>query len=93
MAIILHPDGRQEPVEPKNGSDFQLEELQAIVGGYIEIVPAKQRGLILVIDEEGKLKNKKFNMKATLAAGFLIKGLFADIIVGTALLCKNKEVQ
>ena len=35
MAKIYRTNGDVENVEPKNGTDFQLEELSAIVGGYI----------------------------------------------------------
>lgn len=32
MAKIYRANGDVETVEPKNGTDFQLEELQGIVG-------------------------------------------------------------
>lgn len=35
---ILYVDGREEFIEPKNGTDFSLEELKTIVGGYIQVV-------------------------------------------------------
>lgn len=37
-ATIIYPDGREEKVSPANGNDFSLEEVQKIVGGYIEVV-------------------------------------------------------
>ena len=36
MTEIIKTDGTRQPVQPANGSDFTLEEMQAIVGGYIE---------------------------------------------------------
>lgn len=38
MTEIIKTDGTRQPVQPANGSDFTLEEMQAIVGGYIELV-------------------------------------------------------
>ena len=37
MTEIIKTDGTRQPVQPANGSDFTLEEMQAIVGGYIEL--------------------------------------------------------
>lgn len=41
MAKIIYTDGREVDVTPKNGTDFSLEELQEVVGGYIEIIYVK----------------------------------------------------
>ncbi len=38
MAKIIKTDGTIVEVTPQNGTDFQLEELQKIVGGYIEVL-------------------------------------------------------
>jgi hypothetical protein len=38
MATILRPDGSSQEVQPKDGTGFQLKELQDIVGGYIEML-------------------------------------------------------
>lgn len=54
--------------------DYNLDALQALVGGYIEIVTLWD-GVALVVDEEGKLKHKEIN--------FYLPG---DIVVGTAAL-------
>lgn len=57
-----------------------LENLQKIVGGRIEVVHTGISGLILILDEEGKLKEYQKN--------FLIGGrMFPDLVVGTAVLC------
>ena len=37
MTEIIKTDGTRQPVQPANGSVFTLEEMQAIVGGYIEL--------------------------------------------------------
>ena len=36
MAKIYKANGEVLDIEPKNGTDFKLEELQAIVGGLID---------------------------------------------------------
>lgn len=38
MAKIYRTNGDVENVEPKNGTDFRLEELSAIVGGYNDYI-------------------------------------------------------
>lgn len=35
MAQIIKVTGETKQVEPQNGTDFKLKELQEIVGGYI----------------------------------------------------------
>lgn len=71
-------------VEPKNGSDFQLEELQKFVGGYIEIVRLNDSEL-LVVDEEGLLKHRPLNVTASRDAGFMV--------VGDVLRCLDNQVK
>ena len=53
MATLIKADGTRTEIQPKNGTDFKLEELQAYVDGYIEIVNLRN-GEILVINEDGK---------------------------------------
>lgn len=61
-----------------------LENLQKIVGGKIEVVHTGISGLILVCDEEGKLKEYQKN--------FLMGGrMFPDLVVGTVVLCGESE--
>ena len=64
MAQIIKSNGQTTEVTPKNGTDFSLEELQTIVGGWIEIVNLRD-GRLLCLDEEGKLKGKERNHVAT----------------------------
>lgn len=54
--LIKRPD---EPPRSVWISDT-LENLQRTVGGYIEIVTL-QRGLVVICDEEGRLKGKPHN--------------------------------
>lgn len=91
MAKLIKTDGTVTEVVPKNGKDFTLEELQALIGcDWIEIVrmPGSD-GSFMVVDEEGKLNGKELNEKATKMYGRMPY----DYIVGDALLCKRGEVR
>ena len=90
MATKLLTNGDTELVSPANGSQFTLEELQEHVGGYIQLIHTPG-GRLLVIDEEGKLKNKPINERAT---GILRScgPVTGDCIVGDALWVKNNEI-
>lgn len=80
-------------VEPKNGTDFSLEELRGFVGGHIEIVNL-HNGQIMVVNEEGKLLGSPVNALATncLSLIFQKRGV-TDIIVGNVLLCDSEMVK
>lgn len=72
ITAIIKADGtftNQPPLDKK----YTLDELQKIVGGYIEIIGTPQ-GKILVINEEGKLKGLPINIAATDIAGQEIVG-------------------
>lgn len=89
MAKIYRVSGDVETVEPKNGTDFQLDELSSIVGGYIEVLYLDDKE-ILVCDEEGKLKGYLLNVRATdIVRSYGI----SDYIVGDVLICDNNEIK
>lgn len=90
MARIVRADYSIQVVEPKNGTDFKLEELQAIAGGYIEIVRLKN-GDIMVVNEEGHLKGLPLNFYATLR--YQHDRATNDTIVGDVLICKSEQVK
>ena len=69
MATIYYADGRVEERQPANGHDFELKELQQIVGGYIEILPMKD-GRMMVCNEESKLEGLPRNEQATALIDF-----------------------
>ena len=54
-ARLLHPSGETVALQPENGRDFQLKELQTLVGGLIEPVGLDGR-FLMVINEEGMFK-------------------------------------
>jgi hypothetical protein len=64
MATLYRTDGTTEVLQPLNGVHWSLEELQTLVGGYIELGRTVD-GRFMVLDEEGKLKHKALNIAAT----------------------------
>lgn len=93
MAKVIPTAGEHYEVQPKNGKFFELEELQKIVGGYIEIIYLK-KGLLMVINEDGKfIFHDKPNHDASFWA-IKDKAIpFYDAIFGPALVCKNEEIR
>ena len=86
MAYILTTKGESLACAPKNGTDFSLEELkQAIGGGYIEVVYLPDNR-VMVIDEEGKLKQMPLNHAASML-------YLRDTIVGDALVCDRSQIR
>lgn len=78
------PEGRNDfdcsPIEPKNGTDFQLQELYDILScKLIEVV--RLDNMILIIDEEGRLKDRPVNKFASIFQ--------RGMIVGDAIICKS----
>ena len=90
MAHIIKTNGQIIETQPKNGTDFQLDELQAIAGGYIEVVNLRD-GRLIVCDEEGKLKGKERNHKAT----DILLSVFNtnDFMVGDVLVCNENQIK
>lgn len=88
-AKIYKADGSIIDVKPNNGTDFSLEELQEIVGGYIEIV-GLMGNEIMVINEEGKLIDLPFNENATQM--YQEVDGFYDYIAGDVLVCDSNMV-
>lgn len=90
MGKIYKTDDTITTVEPKNGTDYSLEELQEIVGGHIEILSLNDEE-IMVLNEEGKILGLDLNDNAT--AIISEAGYWDDFIVGDVLVCKSDEVR
>jgi hypothetical protein len=88
MAMLMRSTGEQELIEPANGRSFSLQELQTLVGGYIEVVPTLDGQHLMVVDEEGKLKGKAPNVPATLMYLYCAH----DRIVGDAVVLTREEM-
>jgi hypothetical protein len=81
MAEIIRVQGRLgETIDNPT-----LEQLQDIVGGYIQAVYLGY-GRYLVVNEEGKLMGLPVNLAATA----LVSGV--DVIVGHAVICTKEEL-
>lgn len=53
MALFISSAGLELGVSPNNGKKFTLEELQGLVGGYIERVSMSD-GKSMYVNEDGK---------------------------------------
>jgi len=69
--------------------DVSLESLQKVVGGLIQIVPTNN-GRWLVLDEEGKLKDKEVNRKGTQLTRGVVDDF--DLIVGDVVVANKDEI-
>lgn len=88
---VIRTNGEIQEVQPKNGTDFQLDELQAIVGGLIEIIPIGY-GEVMVVNEEGKF-TCEVNGVATIVA-LARKAIFPnDCIHGNVLVCNDNQIK
>lgn len=93
MATIYFTDRTAKIISPANDYKFTLEEVQEIVGGYIEVIELNN-GTTMFINEDGLLINLEYNSKATELVVKYSYNLFLDDegIVGTVLVCNNNEI-
>lgn len=86
--LVLYPDGRKEAMAlPEGQKTWRLEELQTLVGGYLQECPTVD-GRILLVDEDGKRKRKPIN---ELASKLYPYGQ-QDPIVGVALIITREDL-
>ena len=80
MATLIKTDGTSREIAPKNKKAFTLDEMQAFVGGFIEIVGMGE-DQVMIVNEEGLLKGLGTNTIASMFAGQHIVGdvLFATL--------------
>ena len=89
-AKIIYTDKEAEDYTPKNGKTFRLTEMQEIIGGYVEPIRLND-GRMIIVDEEGKSKDKAVNIPAT---NILRRDHYTtDYIVGTAIVCDADMVE
>ena len=89
-AKIIYTDKEAEDYTPKNGKTFALTEMQEIIGGYVEPIRLND-GRMIIVDEDGKSKNKAVNIPAT---NILRRDHFTtDYIVGTAIVCDADMIE
>lgn len=89
--ILIKENGQTGHIEPKNGTDFTLEELQDAVGGMIDIIRLSQ-GKIFVINDEGKFMFGRNNVATIMAK--VDRAIFPDdYIAGDVILCDSEMVK
>tara|TARA_R110002167_G_scaffold135451_1_gene321894 strand:+ start:7871 stop:8143 length:273 start_codon:yes stop_codon:yes gene_type:complete len=69
-------------------SPFTLDQLQKLVGGYIEVLELKDNTQ-LIINEEGKMMGLPYNDTATQIMHYNF-GRSADYVVGDAIILHGK---
>lgn len=92
MAKIIKSSGEIIEVEPKNGKDFSLEEMQKIVDGYIQIVTIGS-GQYMVCNEEGLIHDLPVNLEASKLYYGMIAMLNGHYICGDVLICEPNQVK
>lgn len=66
VAKLIKSDGWVYPCEPKDGKAFTYDELRMAVDGMVHIVrPKSYHGVVMVINEEGKVLGLPPNKLAT----------------------------
>ena len=89
-AKIIYTDKEAEDYTPKNGKTFALTEMQEIIGGYVEPIRLND-GRMIIVDEDGKSKDKAVNIPAT---NILRRDHYTtDYIVGTAIVCDADMIE
>lgn len=89
-AHVYYHNGDFQETQPKNGRTFELEEMQEIVGGYIEIIRLND-GKIIVVNEEGLPQGLPVNIEAT---NILRRDhSTTQYIVGNAIVCDADMVE
>lgn len=87
-AYLITTKGEVSQIFPKNGTEFELEETQRCVDGYIEIVYLTDEQ-IMIINEDGKF-TKNCNQIAT-AIAHLHRAIGRDdYIAGDVVICPSK---
>ena len=93
-ARLLKFSGEVMEIEPKNGTDFKLDELHKHLNcSLVEVININQDD-IMVVDEEGKLaSNNVINVNATMLAQENQAITSWDYIAGDAIVCNRKMVR
>ena len=93
-AKLLKASGDVMEIEPKNGTDFKLDELyKHLQCSLVEVININQDD-IMVVDDEGKLKaNNVINVNATMLAQENQAITSWDYIAGDAIVCNRKMVR
>ena len=92
-AKLLKVSGEVMEIEPKNGTDFKLDELYKHLQCRLVQIIHLNKGDIMVVDEEGKwASNNVINVNATKLAQENRAIVFWDYVVGNAIVCNKKMI-
>lgn len=91
IAVIITVEGDLNPCSPANGQDFKLDEVQKIVGGYIESVYLDE-DTIMIVNENGKFEQSP-NAVTTMLALKKHAICEGDYICGNVLVCDTKMLK
>lgn len=83
---LIKPDGTQETLERK----MSFEEAQKIVGGYVQVVKARDAKLCLLVNEDGIMLGLPHNKTAT---PLVHPQVWCSGIRGNALVVKSKTMR
>lgn len=83
MARHIQSDGTETEVHPKNGKKFSLDELQAYVKGFVEVINL-DRGKMLV-NEDARMHSLPVNEKAStifgMSTGHVRTPILGDVLI------------
>ena len=92
-AKLLKVSGEVMEIEPKNGTDFKLDELyKHLQCSLVEVVNLNQDD-IMVVDAEGKWASNVVNVNATVLAQENQAIVFWDYVAGDAIVCNRKMIR
>jgi hypothetical protein len=92
MAQLIKVNGTKQKIVPKDKRNFKLPEMYNILNCRIIQFVRTKKGKLMVIDEEGKLKEDWIDNINTEATKLYVHGEL-DPIVGDVLICQNKEIK
>lgn len=89
--FIVKTDGSKHVITPQVGTKFNLEELQELVGGYIQVINLNKEQC-MVVNENGKLYNFDLNAEASIIAHNFNAIFPNDFIVGDAVIINSEQL-
>lgn len=87
-SYLISVDGSMTEITPINGKEFELEEAQRHVEGYIQVVQLNQ-DQIMIVNENGKIEELRYNFIATGIAEMFHALWTGDYICGNAIVCPS----
>jgi hypothetical protein len=90
-AQVIKVDGTIVEVEPKNGTDFSLEEMYEHTGSSMVQFVNSNDGRFMIVDEEGRLFGKEINTAATEL--YSLGEHPGYELVGDVLICSPEQIK